>query len=240
MPAFASHRCGKYIAMKRIPEQELMSEREQAEAYARADFEESHGRIVPLFEAEFPGTEIRGRILDLGCGPGDVTFRFARRFPRASIIAIDGSEAMIELAQQRRAREPDVGEWITFIKGVIPGASIPRGDYAVVMSTSFLHHLRDPAILWKAVDEHAHPGSKIFVYDLFRPPSRGEARRLVNMYSGREPEVLKGDFYNSLLAAFEPDEVEAQLVAACLTELSVRTASDRHLIVSGLKRGHLT
>ena len=47
-----------------------------------------------------------------------------------------------------------------------------------------------------------------------------------------EPPVLKRDFYNSLLAAFEIEEVRAQLAAAGMSGLSVRTVSDRHLLVS--------
>jgi len=212
-----------------------MAGRMQAEAYDRADFEEPHRRIVPLFEAEFPGAEVEGRVLDLGCGPGDVTFRFARRFPRADITAIDGSEAMIELAVKRKAREPGAGGRISFIAGLIPGNAIPPNDYAVIISTSFLHHLRDPSVLWRIITEHARAGTKVFVYDLFRPRDRSEALRLVETYSGGEPAVLKQDFYRSLCAAFEPREVEEQLASAGLPELSVKTVSDRHLIVSGVK-----
>ena len=54
--------------MERIPEPELMDMGEQAEAYANADFEDSHGRIVQLFDAAFPAVEIKGSLLDLGCG----------------------------------------------------------------------------------------------------------------------------------------------------------------------------
>ena len=95
--AIAIRRC----AVKRVPEPELMDEPEQAEAYANADFEEPHSRIIEWFDAEFPGIRIKGSILDLGCGPGDVTFRFGRRFPEATITAVDGSAAMIGLANER-------------------------------------------------------------------------------------------------------------------------------------------
>ena len=44
--------------------------------------------------------------------------------------------------------------------------------------------------------------------------------------------MLKEDFYNSLLAAFTPAEVEDQLAAAGLS-LEIETISDRHLLVSG-------
>ena len=212
-----------------------MSDAGQAEAYANADFAEPHSRAIELLEAEFHHPEIDGPILDLGCGPGDITFRLCRRFPGATITAIDGSAAMIEIANRRKRREKEIGKNITFVEGHIPSVHIPRLAYQLIISTSVLHHLPDPSVLWSTVADYAHSGTRIFVYDLFRPGSKKEAVRLVNQYSGNEPDVLKEDFCNSLLAAFEPTEVEQQLSAAGLRELSARIVSDRHIIVFGTK-----
>jgi len=222
--------------VKRVPEPELMDEPEQAEAYANADFEEPHSRIIEWFDAEFPGIRIKGSILDLGCGPGDVTFRFGRRFPEATITAVDGSAAMIGLANERRVRERAVADRIEFVKGLIPGAPIPRIPYDLIVSTSLLHHLHQPEVLWLTVAEYAASGTRIFVVDLFRPESRVQAQELVSRYAAGEPEVLQRDFYNSLLAAFAPEEIAAQLVSVGLSELSIKCVSDRHLIVFGEKR----
>jgi trans-aconitate methyltransferase len=38
-------------------------------------------------------------VLDIGCGDGKVTMELARRVPRGSVIGVDSSPAMIELAQ---------------------------------------------------------------------------------------------------------------------------------------------
>jgi hypothetical protein len=61
--------------------------------------------------------------------------------------------------------------------------------------------------------------------------------RLVELYADGEPEVLKKDFYNSLLAAFEPKEVEYQLAMSKFSELSVTVVSDRHMVICGEKSG---
>ena len=219
--------------MERVLEPELMNDLEQAEVYANADFEEPHRRVIELFDSEFPGIEIRGPIIDLGCGPGDITFRFAKRFPGATIIGVDGAAAMIQLANQRKAREKGVADKVQFIEGLIPEAAIPGGPYDLIVSNSLLHHLHRPNVLWKTILNYAASGTKIFVADLMRPASEKEAERLVNQYSGNEPEILKRDFYNSLLAAFKPAEVEQQLAGVGLSELAVKVVSYRHLIVFG-------
>ena len=219
--------------MERILEPELMDDFEQAKAYADADFEAPHSRVIELFDREFPGIEIKGKILDLGCGPGDITFRFAKRFPVATIIGVDGAAAMIQLAEQRKAFEKDVTDKVTFIAGFIPGAAIPDGPYDLIVSNSLLHHLHRPQVLWKTIWDYASAGTKIFIADLMRPAGKKEAAGLVNQYSGNEPEILKRDFYHSLLAAFKPAEVEKQLADAGLSELAVKVVSDRHLIIYG-------
>src|SRR5581483_1171093 len=84
----------------RVPERELMDGVEQARAYADADFSEPHDRFVALFRARFPDAVPR-RVLDLGCGPCDVTRRFARGHPGCAITALDGSRAMLDEARRR-------------------------------------------------------------------------------------------------------------------------------------------
>jgi hypothetical protein len=70
--------------------------------------------------------------------------------------------------------------------------------------------------------------------DLMRPASSAQARAIVEKYSGSEPDILKTDFFNSLLAAFEADEVKMQLERASLLQLKTEIVSDRHIIVWGV------
>lgn len=219
--------------MKRIPEPELMNDEQQAVAYAGADFEEPHARFVALFQETFRDGDISGYVLDLGCGPGDIAFRFARAYRRCIVHGLDGAEAMLTCGRGMLGKAPDMNGRVEFFCGVLPGARLPRERYDVIMSNSLLHHLANPRVLWKAVREYAAPGAPVFVQDLMRPASRNEAQMLVERYSGNEPEILKRDFFNSLLAAFEPDEIRRQLKRESMDHLDVRVVSDRHVVISG-------
>ena len=125
------------------------------------------------------------------------------------------------------------GERVRFIRGVLPGAALPLGRYQAVVSNSLLHHLHDPAVLWQAVAERAGDGAPVLIMDLMRATSREHARDLVDTYAEGEPEVLRQDFYHSLLAAFEIGEVRSQLASAGLGGFRVEAVSDRHLAVWG-------
>ncbi len=222
--------------MDRILEPELMDDLEQARAYSEADFAEPNSHFVELFEQYFPDWGAAGAILDLGCGPGDIALRLAERFPRCEIHGVDGSAAMLQFAEA--ARETHKGrERVRFVRGILPGAALPLGRYQAVVSNSLLHHLHDPAVLWRAVAARADEGAPVLIMDLMRANDTGHARQLVDAYAEGEPEVLRQDFYHSLLAAFEIGEVRSQLQAAGLTGFRVEPVSDRHLAVWGRMPG---
>jgi ubiquinone/menaquinone biosynthesis C-methylase UbiE len=218
--------------MERVPEPELMLDDEQARAYAAADFDAPHSHCIELLRQAHPDLPAQGRALDLGCGPGDITIRLARALPAWRIDAVDGAPAMLELAQVAAARA-GVQSRIRWWQAVLPSDELHARTYDLVVATSLLHHLSDPAVLWSAATRCAAAGAALFVMDLLRPPSIASAHDLVERYAGDEPEVLRRDFFNSLCAAYRPAEVRAQLGAAGIEHLAVQIVSDRHLIAWG-------
>lgn len=218
--------------MQRIPEPELMLDADQTAAYAGADFEIAHSDIVNHFARRYSLGELCGPLIDLGCGPGDVTVRFARLCPSCRIDALDGSEAMLDHARKRIAKEGLVHR-VKLIHAILPHQQLDVGRYATVVSNSLLHHLYDPHVLWEVIKRIARPKALIYIADLMRPMSKAQAVALVEAHTQGEPAVLRHDFYNSLLAAFSVDEVEAQLRKANLQRLAVEPISDRHLIIHG-------
>lgn len=217
--------------MQRIPEPELMTEPEQARAYAEADFSEPHDHFVALFQERF-GNRLQGEVLDLGCGPGDICRRFACAFTHCDVTGVDGSQAMLD-AGCGQNKVNLVGDRVQLRYGLLPDTDLPNHHYDTVISNSLLHHLQEPQILWQSIVRFGKPGCPVLVMDLMRPSDHETAHAMVSEYAGNEPEILKQDFFNSLLAAYTPEEVEAQLHEAGLDQLKVEVVSDRHLLVSG-------
>lgn len=218
--------------MERIPEPELMNEAAQAQAYAQADFSEPHTRFVSLFAEKFPTLQVAGTVLDLGCGPADVSRRFAQAYPHCRIHGIDGAAKMLELGRVINA-QAQLAQRIDLFEVRLPCQTLPLPQYDAVISNSLLHHLHDPLVLWRSLQQFARPGAPVFIMDLRRPASVQMAQALVTTYAENEPAVLREDFLASLCAAFTPEEIEAQLVVMQLTSLHVEIVSDRHLIIFG-------
>lgn len=218
--------------MQRVPEPELMDEETQARAYSEADFAAPHERFVDLFLASWLGGTVTGPVLDLGCGPADVTVRVATRCQQAIVHGVDGSAAMLAYGQAR-VDAAGLSSRVVLAHALLPRDQPPLAKYPVVISNSLLHHLHDPSGLWSTVKAFCEPGGHVFIMDLMRPSSMPEVDQLVETYSKGEPDVLVRDFHASLCAAFTPEEVREQLASAGLGQLQVDVVSDRHLTVTG-------
>jgi 2-polyprenyl-3-methyl-5-hydroxy-6-metoxy-1,4-benzoquinol methylase len=216
--------------MDRVLEPELMVDPEQVRVYSEADFEEENQGFVDRFLSSYDDLN-HAQVIDLGCGPGDIPIRLARGHETVHILGIDASTPMITLAEQA-VRKAGFTERITLLCQRIQDVSLPNPGDAII-SNSLLHHVPNPFQFWYAIKTLAKPGAPVLVMDLIRPDSPEEAQAIVDQYAAEEPEQLRRDFFNSLLAAFTEDEVAAQLAELNLSRLLIDVPDDRHWIVYG-------
>ena len=216
--------------MERVLEPELMTDEQQARAYAKADFSTSNQWYVDHLLADCP--DQLGNILDIGCGPGDVMLRLAAARPSARITAIDGSSAMLELARQA-VHSAGQQQRVTLLQGYVPGLPLEERSFDAVLSKDLLHHLPDPMVLWSEARRLGRRGAAIYVMDLMRPESREAAHNVVETVARDELPILKADFYASLCAAFTLEEAKAQVKQSRLP-LEVTQVSDRHMVIKGV------
>jgi len=222
--------------MQRTPEPELMDGLAQARAYAAADFSAGDQALIDRLSVLFP-SGLGSRLLDLGCGPGNISFRLADRYPDAEVIGVDGAGAMLDLAkevlQQRSQQQgPALSQRLRFLLCCLPSPELPVACSAV-LSNSLLHHLHDPQVLWRSLRICGAPGTRIYIKDLRRPATPEAAEQLRERYLFDAPEVLQQDYLASLHAAFRVEEVREQLQQAGLSCLQVAPLDDRYLEVWG-------
>jgi trans-aconitate methyltransferase len=208
-----------------------MDSEAQTLAYAKADFNDSNALFTDSFLEHFADLPQTGRLVDLGCGPGDITIRLAQALPGWEITGLDAGPNMLRHA--RRLLGKGLAHRVHFQLARLPDPSLTAGAWDAVVSNSLLHHLPDPAVLWSSVNQLGAPGAAVQVMDLLRPDNEQQAEELVDRYAADAPAILREDFYNSLLAAYRLDEVREQLAMASLGQLSIQAASDRHWLVSG-------
>ena len=222
--------------IERVPEPELMDDIEQVAAYGAADFNSGDDHTLCLIRSLVRETAFAApprRVIDLGCGPGNITLRICEAFPESEVIGVDGAAAMLHLARARAASMHHPPRFIgCSLQQLFDSDLLNTVD--LIVSNSLLHHLHDPDLLWSLTGRLAVQGCRVLHRDLRRPFSLSELDRLQRKYLSEAPSVLIQDFRASLAAAFEPDEVKSQLKRAGLTSLSVEAEDDRYLVVSGL------
>jgi SAM-dependent methyltransferase len=166
------------------------------------------------------------RLLDVGCGPGDVTQRFVDEL-RTDVCAVDISERMVDLAKARGldAQVADVEH--------LPFAA---DDFDCVFAAWVLYHVPG---LEQAIAECARvlrPDGR-FVATCYRDDNFSELWKLID--DGAEPvEPLSfnsengGDLLGKRFARVERRDVEATLIFPT-------TESVREFVASTIDRAHL-
>jgi len=224
--------------MERIPEPELMDDPHQARAYADADFSRSDLELVERL-LELHGPDLGPAILDLGCGPGNLTFPLAELCPDAQVLGVDGSGAMLAIAEGRRQALGPGRPSPCFLLERLPCPSLVGRRFSALVSNSLLHHLHDPQLFWRTVRQLAAPGAVLFLQDLRRPADEAALERLVREHGASLDPLVRADYGHSLRAAFTPEEVGAQLAISGLEGLVLTTHADQYLRVQGRLPGRL-
>jgi trans-aconitate methyltransferase len=188
--------------MIRRPEPEIMLDQEQSEAYFNNDRDKPK-RLFGHFHIKMMEPIGSGSIVDLGCGPGDLTLEVSRMNPDATIHGIDASPAMLGLATST--------EQVSFKQMMITDVA---DKYDRVISSMTLHHIHEPLDFWNTV-KRISPRD-VFVFDMVRPKDEMELRSIVEANGPFTDKVFKLDFENSLRACFTIEEITEQLAASGL------------------------
>ena len=217
--------------MPRQPEPEFMDANDEADAYAAADFDEVNQAVVDRL-LELVGPRDEACVVDLGTGPADIPVRLVRSRPGWRVVAVDASGAMLRHARQAidRAR---LGHAIDLVLADAKATGLADASFDVILSNSILHHITDVDRFWAEVKRIARPGAHALLRDLARPPDADAARAIVDRYARDETELLREEYYRSLLSSYTVEEVRSQLARAGLDCLQVAMATDRHLDVFG-------
>jgi ubiquinone/menaquinone biosynthesis C-methylase UbiE len=99
------------------------------------------------------------RVLDIGSGPGDVSFIAARLVgPTGTVLGVDAAPAMIELARARAA-EQDLPA-VHFTQAAIDAITLDEPVDAVI-GRLILMHLPDPAATLRQLSSYVRPGGVV-------------------------------------------------------------------------------
>ena len=160
-----------------------MDEVEQVVAYAEADFDAGHASCFRKLSIDYLERCKSVEFWIWGVALVILVVGSHGRFPNAEVVGVDGAPTMLE----RAASEPgSQGLNIKWVEALLDGFDDPQG-FDFIFSNSLLHHLHKPEQLWVALKSLGREDGWIHISDLRRPPSRTEAKEMVETYSGASP-----------------------------------------------------
>ncbi|MEW6047491.1 MAG: methyltransferase domain-containing protein [Bacillota bacterium] len=122
--------------------------------------------------------------VDVGAGDAWLSEAVLRRFPRAHVIALDGSLAMRDAARRRLAAFGARAKVRPFELGSLEWLQELRGPVRCFLSCLVVHHLDDAAKrrLFAALRRRLEPGGAMLIADIVRPASRWGWRHAARMW----------------------------------------------------------
>jgi ubiquinone/menaquinone biosynthesis C-methylase UbiE len=228
-----------WLEMQRKPEPEVMSGEDEVSAYASAAAQKHLDTLDNTFVDQVlqlapDGNALTGFLLDVGCGPGNIALKIARRCPRLMIVGVDRSRNMVRAARQSAAGL-GLEDRVIFQQahaGRIPYAG---GKFDLVLCNSVLHHLADPSAVLQEMLRVAKPAGAIVLRDL-RRPSRLAYPWHVRWYGRHYSGIMKRLFEDSVRAAYTPEELTELLGRSGISRAHVFVHARSHM--GFVYRGH--
>ena len=119
------------------------------------------------------------RVLDVGCGPGEISSRRAAAMPRATVIGVDVLEGSVAPARERHAA---LAPRLSFAQGDAYALAFPDASFDLVVCRHVLQSIPEPERAVAEMRRVARPGAWLHLlledYDLVQafPASEGLAR----------------------------------------------------------------
>lgn len=153
----------------------------QAEAFASAPVVTDEALTARIACAVSPS--MRGRTLDLACGPGILTEALART--GGEVVGFDLTPQMLERARER-CRKTGLRN-VSFLQGDAGALPFPDGHFDAAVTRFAVHHFPDPARVMGEMARVLRPGGTAVVADVVSSSDAEESRLHNALETLRDP-----------------------------------------------------
>lgn len=210
--------------MQRELETEVMDTQDEAQGYAAMDHSEPNRAFVDRLKQ----LGAHGKMIDLGCGPGDIPIIVANEMPDTAVFGIDLSRNMLDIAHTKLEKQ-SLGDRVEFHLADVKDLPFEADRFDVVFSNTILHHIPEPIDMLREAWRVLKPGGVLLIRDLYRPDDQTTLDQLVQKHANDCNEEQKKMFRDSLKAALTPDELRSLVADVGMTSVEVVIDTDRHM-----------
>ena len=172
---------------------------------------------------------VRGTILDLGTGPGQIPIKLAQREPQVKVVGVDMSAAMLRAATERAEREK-LSSRVSFIRGDAKAIPLATASIDMLLCNSTLHHFSNPILVFNEARRVVKEDGMVYFRDLRRPPRI--LHRLHVGFFGRNYEgLMRKLFEDSVRASYTRPELSRLIARSQLADAKVFYPDFSHIAV---------
>jgi ubiquinone/menaquinone biosynthesis C-methylase UbiE len=106
-----------------------------------------------------------GKIIDVGCGFGEMCLVFAREFPDCEVVGVDLSVPLLDYARDSISEEM-IRNRVKFEKGSVEKMNFEDNSFDVVFNVNMIHWISDPISMLNEIERILKPEGSIFIKDL--------------------------------------------------------------------------
>ncbi|EQD50601.1 ubiquinone/menaquinone biosynthesis methyltransferase ubiE, partial [mine drainage metagenome] len=177
------------------------------------------------------------RVLDLGCGTGDLARQVARRYPAAEVVAADFTAPMLANARHRNRRAPE-GRRIGLARATAMRLPFADGAFDLVTNAFVARNLRDLPIAFREMRRVLRPGGALLTLEITEPLSPAFAA-LFHAYFDRVVPALGAVVASAGPYRYLPESLRALPPRAALVEL-IRAAGFPRVVARTQSMGIVT
>ena len=229
--------------MERNVEPELKEREDQVSSYAKADFSEGENNLIKQIDHYLIKNNIylneKELIVDLGCGPGNISEKLSIKWPKANVVGIDGSKEMIRIAELNkknslsRSRLKNLSYICADIKSLKLSEISFGKNISLLVSNSLIHHITYLENFFNCIERLSSDLTINFHKDLKRPNDEKSALYLKEKCGEKYNDILTNDYYASLKASYTAKELKNFIFENKLSSLEVFEEGDQYLVIYG-------
>jgi len=149
------------------------------------------------------------KIIDLGCGTGNITKAVKERYPDASVACLDLAQNMIEMAKAKLKKYRGIEYWI---------GDIRKYDYSnkpdAVISSLVLHHLdkKGKREFYQKIFNVLSKGGVFYTADFVLPPSSYLSKAYTEQWKKFMRKSFSSGQINDILTKHKEEDKPAELI----------------------------
>lgn len=149
----------------------------------------------------------KGKVLEIGPGPGYVGLEWLKRFPDAALTGCEISREMIRLGE-KNARDYGFENRAGYVEGNCMEMPFSDNSFDAVFSNGSLHEWEDPIKVFHEIHRVLKPGGLFCITDM-----RRDVNPLIKwlIYFSTRPKAIRPGFLTSYNAAYTGDEIKTLL-----------------------------